>query len=326
MDNLISVIIPVHNNEKTLEKCVNSVLSGIYQNFEILLIENGSDDNSRALSNKLSEKDSRISVFESEKGVSKARNVGIEKASGRFITFLDADDTFTQDALYTFAGGIEQIESDIYCAFSGNGEKGFKSYSSQEMQGLISDFLKNPTQRLTVWSKLYSSEFLKQSKVLFDVRLSHGEDSDFVINLLLKARSVAVVEKTIYNYTVNENSAVHKIDSSVLEKYVLSMSITKEKLIEQSAFTDDFYLYALNNLLVFLTHQSFSLNSYKNQIKSAKEAISSPIFKEALLKAKLKSLPIEKAVTLFFAKHNLIFLLSLPIKLRKAVKKIKASR
>ena len=326
MNNLISVIIPVHNNEKTLEKCVNSVLTGTYQNFEILLIENGSDDNSRALSESLSQRDSRISVFESEKGVSRARNVGIEKAYGDFITFLDADDTLTKDALETFANGMNQVKSDIYCAFSGDGKNGFKLYSSQELQALISDFLKNPTQRLTVWSKLYSSEFLKQSKVLFDVRLSHGEDSDFVINLLLKAKSVAVIDKTIYNYTVNEDSAVHKIDSSVLDKYVLSMSITKEKLINQKAFTDDFYLYALNNLLVFLTHQSFSLNGYKNQKKSAKDALSSPIFKEALLKAKLKKLPIEKAVTLFFAKHNLILLLSLPIKLRKALKKIKASR
>lgn len=326
MNNLISVIIPVHNNEKTLEKCVNSVLTGTYQNFEILLIENGSDDNSRALSESLSQRDSRISVFESEKGVSRARNVGIEKAYGDFITFLDADDTLTKDALETFANGMNQVKSDIYCAFSGDGKNSFKLYSSQELQALISDFLKNPTQRLTVWSKLYSSEFLKHSKVLFDVRLSHGEDSDFVINLLLKAKSVAVIDKTIYNYTVNEDSAVHKIDSSVLDKYVLSMSITKEKLIDQKAFTDDFYLYALNNLLVFLTHQSFSLNGYKNQKKSAKDALSSPIFKEALLKAKLKKLPIEKAVTLLFAKHNLILLLSLPIKLRKAFKKIKVSR
>ena len=88
---LISIIIPAYNAEKFLEQAVNSVKQQAYKNWEILIIENGSSDKTTNLSEKLVQKD-KIALFHSEKGVSQARNMGIKKASGEWILFLDADD------------------------------------------------------------------------------------------------------------------------------------------------------------------------------------------------------------------------------------------
>ena len=92
MDKLISVIIPVHNSADTLDRCVGSVVNQTYPNLEIILIENGSEDNTLELCNAWAEKDSRIKVFISDKGVSKARNLGLDNATGEYFAFVDSAD------------------------------------------------------------------------------------------------------------------------------------------------------------------------------------------------------------------------------------------
>ncbi|MDE7071577.1 MAG: glycosyltransferase [Clostridia bacterium] len=92
MDKLISVIIPVHNSADTIDRCVESVANQTHSNLEIILVENGSQDNTLELCNKWAEKDSRVKVFVSEKGVSKARNLGLDMATGEYFAFVDSDD------------------------------------------------------------------------------------------------------------------------------------------------------------------------------------------------------------------------------------------
>ena len=99
-DSLISVIVPVYNSEQTLNRCIDSILGQTYRNFELFLINDGSKDRSGEICDEYARKDSRVKVFHKENGgVSSARNVGLDNASGEWITFVDSDDRIGQNFL-----------------------------------------------------------------------------------------------------------------------------------------------------------------------------------------------------------------------------------
>lgn len=111
---MVSVIIPVYNTEKYLERCVHSVICQTYQNLEIILVNDGSDDNSGVLCDKLAESDQRIKAVHKENGgLSSARNTGLQNASGNFITFLDADDWIEPDTYEYMLGIMDKYHADI---------------------------------------------------------------------------------------------------------------------------------------------------------------------------------------------------------------------
>ena len=113
---LVSVVVPVYNAARTLEKCVDSLTSQTFDDVEILLINNGSTDNSLDVCKEIAGKDSRIKVIDiSEKGVSAARNRGIELATGEFVTFVDADDWIDPDVCKLFADLNAKHNYDLFC-------------------------------------------------------------------------------------------------------------------------------------------------------------------------------------------------------------------
>ena len=115
MDNLVSVIVPIHNTGKYLKKCLNSIVNQTYKNLEILLINDGSTDNSAKIIDQFAKKDTRIKVFTNEtaQGVSNARNLGLDNASGEYINFVDGDDWILKDAINSLVKTLENNDSDL---------------------------------------------------------------------------------------------------------------------------------------------------------------------------------------------------------------------
>ena len=112
--NIITVIIPVYNSEKYLEKTIKSILEQTYNNYELILIDNGSTDNSAEICKKYQEKDKRVKFYiQSKKGVSNARNMGIEKATGEFICFVDSDDYIEKDMLNSYMDIYIKYKPDL---------------------------------------------------------------------------------------------------------------------------------------------------------------------------------------------------------------------
>ena len=104
----ISVIIPVYNTEKFLHRCIDSILTQTYTDFELLLIDDGSKDSSGSICDEYAEKDSRVRVFHKENGgVSSARNLGLDNAWGEWITFVDSDDYIEENFLKSFDGNLD---------------------------------------------------------------------------------------------------------------------------------------------------------------------------------------------------------------------------
>ncbi len=217
MENKVSVIIPVYNVEEYLKKCVSSVCNQTYKNLEIILVDDGSPDKSGALCDKLAKKDSRIVVFHKKNGgVSSARNLGLEKVTGKYVTFVDSDDWLPQAAIADLVNGIENNKSD-FCFGTGEfigvtcnntiQELKNETFSVDEINKLLEYhiILRSP------WAKLYKTDIIKNHQIKFVEDIEFGEDRIFVWEYLKYCEKFTMIDKNVYFYSMlNVNNACGK--------------------------------------------------------------------------------------------------------------------
>lgn len=215
----VSIITPVFNAEKYLSKCIESVLGQIVSNWELLLIDDGSTDNSLAICNRYSSADTRIKVFtQSNQGPSCARNLGISQASGKWICFLDADDWIDSDFLLKFDS--KHNDNDlIFQGFKLVYESGqtevkmipLKSIDVPKDQ-LILELLKF---NMFGWTciKQYRKSIIDKYNIRFDSKYKFREDFLFTMEYCIKCGNVSFVEAAGYNYLQLTNSLAHRVPS-----------------------------------------------------------------------------------------------------------------
>ena len=197
---LVSVIIPVYNSEKTLKKCIDSILYQSFKDFELILVDDGSSDFSPTICDDYAAKDSRVRTFHKENGgVSSARNLGLDKAQGKWVAFIDSDDYVTDGYLDGVVGHDEDILFKGYKRFDNNGIAGGKEANDLSDIPFISDFIsQNVTDSLLRGPvfKFYKRTLIGDLRFLADMKI--GEDAWFVFNYLAKCSSFAVLPKGEY--------------------------------------------------------------------------------------------------------------------------------
>lgn len=198
---LISVIIPVYNAELTLERCVNSVLEQQFKDFELILIDDGSTDQSPHICDTLSASDDRVKVIHKPNGgVSSARNVGLKHAEGTWITFIDADDGISGNFLSCFA------KEDVYfcnLSFTTNEGKQENLYIESKtyftMSSLVQRYILSTVIRGPV-AKFFKKDLM--SSLTFPEDMKVGEDAYFVFRYLARCNSFGILESGFYNVRV----------------------------------------------------------------------------------------------------------------------------
>lgn len=239
---MISIIVPVYNGEKTLRQCVDSILCQGFRDFELLLIDDGSKDNSPAICDEYAAKDSRVQVFHKEnRGVSAARNFGLEYVKGEWVTFIDADDYITPE----FFDGVVDHDEDILI-------KGFRKF---DHLGKVAERKAEKLLRLSVfpdflsqyvtdsllrapWAKFYKRSLIDNLRFLTDMKI--GEDAWFVFKYLAKCKSFAVIPQGEYmvqlaeepdevKYAISVNYAVKSLNylKSAFDSLVLAHGISR---------------------------------------------------------------------------------------------------
>lgn len=205
MHPFISVIIPVYRAETTIRRCIDSVLSQSFTDWELLLVDDGSPDKSGNICEEYSQQDSRIKVFhKTNGGVSSARNLGLEHAHGDWLTFIDADD-YIDDYYFNC---VLECGQDLLLVqnikVQGYLSKGFSDYleplvvsSSEELREFVTN---NLSHRLLTapWGKFYKSSLI--GSLRFDQHMKVCEDTVFVQSYLIKCSSLQIVDKTRYVY------------------------------------------------------------------------------------------------------------------------------
>ncbi|WP_370839403.1 glycosyltransferase family 2 protein [Intestinibacter bartlettii] len=217
MEYLLSIIIPIYNVEKYLEKCIKSIINQTYRNLEIILINDGSIDESAKICGKYKEQDNRI-IFINKKngGAASAKNEGLKVAKGDYIAFVDSDDFIEPDMIEYMVNTIKKYNSDIIqCSFINiykNTEK-FKQDKIVEQRISSKDFLEL---FLTKWdSSLFWNKLFKR-EVIENVFFKEGrciDDEFFTYKCVINSKSIVTSNKIVYNYRMRK-SGVMKSESS----------------------------------------------------------------------------------------------------------------
>lgn len=197
---LISVIVPVYNAEKTLRQCVDSILCQECKDFELLLIDDGSKDYSPAICDEYAAKDIRVKVFHKPNGgVSSARNLGIDNAQGKWITFIDADDYISKSYFDTIDEHNEDVLVKGYQKFDYSGVGAGRAADELLGMPVFSDFISQYVTDSLLrcpWAKFYKRSLIGDLRFLTDMKI--GEDAWFVFNYLAKCKSFVVLPKGDY--------------------------------------------------------------------------------------------------------------------------------
>lgn len=249
MQPKISIIIPIYNSEKTLQRCVDSILNQKFRDLELLLIDDGSSDKSGKICDRYAAIDERVKVFHKENGgASSARNMGLDYAIGQWITFVDSDDSLTD---YAFELDWKNISEDlILFPFYFNYRNGTSELFSLKTSGIINNlipfFEKEFDQFIfrVPWSKLYRNELI--GNLRFDEKIKCGEDTLFVVNYLKNVKKCNVQEKPFYIFNQDLTLFYVKYQQSVESSiYALSMIYSayealnfKSPMFEKSIFFD----------------------------------------------------------------------------------------
>lgn len=275
----ISIIIPIYNVEKYLPACVESILQQTYKNLEVILVDDGSPDRCPVICDELAQKDDRIRVIhQKNKGLSGARNTGIDNAQGDYLIFVDSDDTVEQtlvEELYTYAEkwncaivacGRNYIFEDgqIVCKIAHDESKvyGFEE-AMQEMNSFrLFD--------MSAWAKIYRKELFE------DIRFPEGklsEDYYIMYKLFDKAQTIGYVAKPLYNYLQRQSSISRnkKINHDFADAAKKQMEFLDEKYPQMSVLGHT--AYASANLTVYDFYLKNGVKCPKDKLLEFKKAV-----------------------------------------------------
>lgn len=226
----VSVIIPMYNSEKYIKNTIDSVLKQTYTDWELIIVDDGSNDNSVTIVNTL--KNDKIKLIVSNNnGASNARNLGISKASGEYITFLDSDDLYDKEYLEKLIAydnydlvicGIKRIvnkNSEAFCA----------KFAYDDIPSNILDIIKSGMLNSPV-NKLYKKAIIDKHDIRFDTKMEIGEDYNFNFRYLEYCRSVKCIDDLLYCYLIRNDSISSKKVNDVLNKRKINIDLTEEYL------------------------------------------------------------------------------------------------
>ena len=327
MEDLISVIVPVYNVEDYIEKCLDSIINQTYNNLQIIIVDDGSPDDSGKICDDYAKKDSRITVLHKENGgVSFARNIGLQNATGNWVTFVDSDDWIKNDYIEQLLKIAKQDNADVVLC----GYNRVNNTARQEINATggkdtfsLSEYLIKTLNPQTGFGfchmKLIKKDCIQNLR--FDENLVVGEDALFNMQLSKNIKKAVFYKKALYNYRNNSNSVVKRYDDNYAKKYLESMKKCKEYITSNytdSKIKQNYYNYvAYHVMLVAVNYCFHPENKNKHKIKLLKEICSYDIFKEGILNSNFENISLTRKVTLFTLKHKLYFLTGLICKIRQ---------
>lgn len=342
----ISIIIPVYNVEKYLDKCLDSIINQTYKNIEIICINDSSTDNSESILNKYNKKDSRIRVLNKKnEGVSLARNFALKYVTGEYLMFVDSDDWIELNTCEVAIKIAKKYNTDLvmwtYIREWENNSKIKEIYTSdmlifdedmcknnlhRRMIGLYGNELREPANAdalCTVWAKLYKANIIKDNNVIFeDIRkIGTYEDGLFNLEIFNLINKAIFINKGLYHYRKNNiNSITQKYKENFFEDWQNLFNILDQYIVTNKCGEN--YVKALDNrICISILWLGLNIcNSDKGaiyKISEIKRIINCEIYRKAYKDLKLTYFPLKWKIFYGAAKYNsaiCLYLLLITIK------------
>jgi glycosyltransferase EpsH len=336
----LSIIIPCYNVEKFVQKCTESIVMQQGFDFELILVNDGSTDKTLEVLENLAQTDERIKVINQEnKGLSGARNSGIEQAQGKYIMFVDADDWLESNAFDIVSKNFNNV--DLLC-FSYNRVFDHKitprdlkiegifdaNFIQRRMVGLIGKELSDPSQAdslVTTWGKIYKTEIIKNHKIQFtDTKLIGTEDALFNIQYLEYAEKVKILNLPLYNYVKITEGSLTKLYKQYLFQ---QWKILYQKISEIITNKEDEFKVALGNrialsLIGLGINETYSNLPFSAKIKKIAIVLHDDLYIKAYQNLEMKYFPMHWKLFFYLAKSkNALGILSLSYIMNFLIKK-----
>lgn len=315
---LVNVIVPVYNAEKFLNKSIGSVINQSYKNIKLILVNDGSTDNSEKICHKYALSDKRIKVIsQKNKGSAAARNTGIRHATGDFVFFLDADDFIEKKAIEILVAKYSQYQSDLvmgnFSKLENNGEiikqsvsfhpndqpftGQIKKLAKTDIASYIRHFLKHPSNHLIsyCWARLYKLSIIKKNRIFANEDMRLFEDFVFNLEYLKHTNNIVFVNQALYTYMmhsshVSASMAIIKADSLLHDMNVFKIKATEFLQQAETEVTKTTNIkkeigHALTHyVIIFLIRscRQVTKDNRKRIYQEIKKVINAPIFRESL--------------------------------------------
>lgn len=276
---LVSIVVPVYNVEKYLERCLKSIIQQTYLMLEIILVDDGSTDSSGEICDKYSEMDERIQVIHKENGgLSEARNVGIDKACGKYIAFIDSDDWVTEDYISDMYIALKENDSDVaVCGMIKTSKEDFRRKKVEEENSVYSndEAIRQLLYRrisTSAWGKLYKKALWEERR--FKVGKLY-EDVEPLYFILKKSKKIVVINKRNYFYfcrpgsIVNQKFSIRKMDYVESCKKVLEYVTKDYPQYEKAAMSR--LIWAEIHVLMHMDNPKDYPNEYELLIQDVKK-------------------------------------------------------
>ena len=273
MGPVVSVIVPVYNAQKSLARCIDSILNQTFKDFELILLDDGSTDTSGEICDRYAEIDERVRVIHKENsGVSDTRNRGLDIAEGKYLQFLDSDDWITPEATGLFVRTVEENQCDMVIAdfYRVIGERVSQKGAIEE-DGLMDQvtFAENMLQKPAdfyygvLWNKLYKREIVESYRLRMDSSVSWCEDFMFNLEYVRHIRSVYALKVPVYYYVKTKGSLVSQ-----------GMSVKKTIQMKRTVF--EYYNSFCKDVFDEEDYEKHKVQVYRFLIEAAGDGVVAP--------------------------------------------------
>lgn len=267
----ISVIVPVYNSEKYLAECLDSLIYQTYKNLEIICVNDGSTDKSSEILQTYAQKDGRIKVYtEKNSGAAVARNFGLQKATGDYVSFVDSDDWVLLNLYDSFVQTLNKVKDiDIYMFNTGSYQKGmndvvplrffdigdWQNHQNEESIHTPADCVRPFSRNISAANKIFNREFLRQKQILFPEKLKY-EDFAFHFKALFNAKKIIITDRIFYRYRRVEGSVSEFVTPKCFDIFAI-VDIIEENLQSTGLFEQNKYALFQYKYNVYGQHFTF---------------------------------------------------------------------
>ena len=322
---LVSIIVPVYNVEKYLEHCINSLINQTYEKIEILLINDGSKDNSGKICDEYKKKDKRIKVFHKEnEGLGLTRNFGIERAKGKYIVFVDSDDYLSTTAIETLMNYSKKYDTVIggYTKVTNEGKELFvEKYQKEEFtnENVLNKLLPRLLGSLpnikdsiftTVCARLYSAKIINDHNIRFkSEREMQSEDLGFQFDYFRYSKHACVIDANIYYYRYNPSSLTTIYKKNRFEE-TLKVYEYINKMIKLLELPESAYLRNKKMLFVQIwatlsqENKKTSKKSKKDRTNTIKRIINNELLQDAVNNYPINKLTFKQKIFVTIIKNK----------------------